>query len=88
MQSAHNIERKGAFSIFPDSGKTQKALDSPSGVDTTSGTIHDPAIRATATMTLALPKVGLFADGVERQTGDLYLADISVASAVWVTSRM
>jgi len=27
MQSAHNIERKGAFSIFPDSGKMQKALE-------------------------------------------------------------
>jgi len=26
MQSAYNIERKGAYSIFPDSGKTQKAL--------------------------------------------------------------
>ena len=35
------------------------SLDTPSGVDTTSGTIFHPAIRATATMTLALPKCGL-----------------------------
>jgi len=54
------------------------SLDAPSGVDTTTGTVFDPAIRATATMTLALPKEGLRAPGVESHVGDLYLADISV----------
>jgi NAD(P)H-hydrate epimerase len=54
------------------------ALDAPSGVDTTTGTLFDPAIRATATMTLALPKAGLRAAGVEQWVGELYLADISV----------
>ena len=54
------------------------ALDTPSGVDTTTGTVYKPAIRATATMTLALPKEGLRAQGVEPCVGELYLADISV----------
>lgn len=54
------------------------ALDAPSGVDTTTGAVFEPAIRATATMTLALPKVGLRAPGVAAQVGELYLADISV----------
>jgi NAD(P)H-hydrate epimerase len=54
------------------------SLDAPSGVDTTAGTVFDPAIRATATMTLALPKEGLRASGVETHVGELYLADISV----------
>lgn len=54
------------------------ALDAPSGVDTTTGTVFDPAISATATMTLALPKEGLRAPGVSQQVGELYLADISV----------
>jgi NAD(P)H-hydrate epimerase len=54
------------------------SLDAPSGVDTTTGTVYDPAIRATATMTLALPKEGLRTPGVEAQIGELYLADISV----------
>lgn len=54
------------------------ALDAPSGVDTTTGTVFEPAIRATATMTLAMPKEGLRAPGVEAQVGELYLADISV----------
>ena len=54
------------------------ALDAPSGVDTTSGTVFDPAVRAAATLTLALPKEGLRAPGVAAQVGELYLADISV----------
>lgn len=59
------------------------ALDAPSGVDTTSGTVFEPAIRATATMTLALPKQGLYAPGVDDQVGELYLADISVPPALY-----
>ena len=60
------------------SGAPILALDAPSGVDTTTGTAFDPAIRATVTMTLALPKEGLRAPGVDEHVGELYLADISV----------
>jgi NAD(P)H-hydrate epimerase len=59
------------------------ALDAPSGVDTTTGTVFDPAIRATATMTLALPKEGLHAPGAQTQVGELYLADISVPPSLY-----
>jgi len=59
------------------------ALDTPSGIDTTTGTIFDPAIKATATMTLALPKAGLRAPGVEALVGELYLADISVPPSLY-----
>lgn len=54
------------------------ALDAPSGLDTTSGSAGDPCIRATATLTLALPKVGLLSPAARPVVGDLYLADISV----------
>ena len=54
------------------------ALDAPSGIDTATGQIFDPAIKATATLTLALPKKGFFQDGMSRQIGELYLGDISV----------
>jgi len=54
------------------------ALDVPSGVDASTGTVHEPAIQATATLTLALPKFGLRASGVDARVGELYLADISV----------
>ena len=64
------------------------ALDAPSGVDTTTGTVYDPAIRATATMTLALPKEGLRAAGVRQYVGELYLADISVPPALYAGSGL
>ena len=54
------------------------ALDAPSGIDTATGQLFAPAIKATATMTLALPKAGLLHTTVEKQVGELYLADISV----------
>lgn len=56
------------------------ALDNPSGLDVTTGRAGTPCIRATATLTLALPKTGL-AGASER--GELFLADISVPPAVY-----
>ena len=52
------------------------ALDVPSGVDSTTGAAHEPAVQATATLTLALPKTGL--RDARRLVGELYLADIGV----------
>ncbi len=59
------------------------SLDAPSGLDTTTGTVFEPAIRATATMTLALPKEGLRAEPAEQVVGELYLADISVPPGLY-----
>ena len=59
-------------------GKPALALDAPSGLDMTSGTAGSPTVRADATMTLALPKVGLMHESARQFAGSLYLADISV----------
>lgn len=59
------------------------ALDVPTGMDATSGETTSPAIKATATLTLALPKRGLTAAGAEEFTGQLYLADIGVPAEVY-----
>lgn len=59
------------------------ALDVPSGVDTGTGTVHDPATRADATMTLALPKRGLQSGAARKCVGELYLADISVPPGLY-----
>jgi NAD(P)H-hydrate epimerase len=59
------------------------SLDVPSGLDSTDGKIHNPCIRATATMTLALPKTGLLVNGVRGVTGTLFLADISVPDVLY-----
>ncbi|MEX2586710.1 MAG: NAD(P)H-hydrate epimerase [Actinomycetota bacterium] len=52
------------------------ALDVPSGLDASSGSVGSPCVRATATMTLALPKAGLLT--AKDHVGRLFLADISV----------
>jgi NAD(P)H-hydrate epimerase len=57
------------------------SLDLPSGLDPTTGRFGDRCVRATATMTLGLPKIGL-QKGAEV-VGDLYLADISVPLEVY-----
>jgi NAD(P)H-hydrate epimerase len=56
------------------------ALDIPSGLDATTGRVGTPCIRAAATLTLALPKVGLAS---AFEVGELYLADISVPPLVF-----
>lgn len=54
------------------------ALDLPSGLDPDSGAPHDPTIRATRTLALALPKAGELRPEAADYVGELWLADISV----------
>jgi len=57
------------------------SLDAPSGLDTATGKVFDPVIKAAATLTLALPKRGLRSQS--KQVGEIYLADISVPPALY-----
>ena len=59
------------------------SLDTPSGIDTTSGRVYSPAVRATTTLTLALPKEGLRAPDTVEYVGELYLADISIPPGLY-----
>lgn len=59
------------------------SLDLPSGLDATTGRISRTCIRATATLTLALPKAGLWKQGAHDVTGELYLGDIAIPDAVY-----
>jgi len=60
------------------SGTPILALDSPSGLNMTTGLPGRPCISAAATMTLALPKTGLLEIAAQPVVGDLYLADIGI----------
>ena len=60
------------------------SLDVPSGLDADTGAAHDPAVRATATLTLALPKTGLRPPEARAFTGEGFLADISVPPELYV----
>ena len=59
------------------------ALDVPSGVSTTTGAASGSAIRAKATLTLAMPKAGLCAESAKPYIGELYLADIGVPPGLY-----
>jgi len=58
------------------------ALDLPSGLNANTGVALDPTIRATATMTLALPKIGL-QKAQKEVVGEIYLADIGVPPGLY-----
>jgi NAD(P)H-hydrate epimerase len=66
-----------------ESGRPIISLDATSGLDTGSGQVFDPCICARATLTLALPKTGLYAAGASRVIGELFLADISVPPQIY-----
>ena len=59
------------------------ALDTPSGLDLTTGKLYDPIIEADATLTLAMPKKGLFDSEAQKVIGELYLGDISVPKELY-----
>jgi NAD(P)H-hydrate epimerase len=56
------------------------SLDLPSGLDATTGRPSSPCVSADATMTIALPKIGLRNAG---EVGALYVADISVPASLY-----
>jgi NAD(P)H-hydrate epimerase len=64
-------------------GSRVLSLDVPSGLELASGRLHEPAVHAEATLTLALPKEGLRSPGVAEAVGALYLADISVPPSAY-----
>lgn len=74
--------------IINASKKPILSLDIPSGLDATQGIPQHPCTRATATLTLALPKTGLLKQTAQPYVGDLYLADISVPAELYKTMSL
>jgi NAD(P)H-hydrate epimerase len=59
------------------------SLDVPTGLELERGIVGEPAVRAAATLTLALPKETLRAGAARPLVGELYLADISIPATVY-----
>lgn len=59
------------------------SLDVPSGFDGATGTVRSPCIIADATLTLALPKLGMMHGKHEKHIGRLLCADISCPQFVF-----
>jgi len=64
------------------------SLDTPSGLGLSTGKVHNPTVKANATLTLALPKKGLFKKKASEVTGELYLGDISVPSELYAEKSL
>ena len=65
------------------SGVPILAVDLPSGLDPDSGAALGLAVRAAATVTLALPKAGLLATSARGLVGELLLADIGIPAVAF-----
>jgi len=64
------------------------SLDVPSGLDSTTGEVSDPVVHATATLTLAMPKIGLRGTLARSVVGELYLGDIGVPAALYAAPTL
>lgn len=63
-------------------GRPVVALDIPSGVEADTGAVHGAAVRATVTVTFALPKLGCLLQPGAELAGDLTVAPISLPLAL------
>jgi NAD(P)H-hydrate epimerase len=82
--SQHGSPRGGAAALIAAAaGARVISLDVPSGLALEDGSVADSAIRAEATLTLALPKAALRDEVARAVVGELYLADIAIPPAVF-----
>lgn len=64
------------------------AVDIPSGVEADTGKVSGEAVKAAATITFALPKIGLVLEPGKNYAGQLKIADISIPSALLQEKRL
>lgn len=58
------------------------AVDVPTGVNATTGEVSSPAIKATTTLALDLPKKGTLEPQARSFVGELFLADLGIPARV------
>jgi NAD(P)H-hydrate epimerase len=59
------------------------APEVPAGVDMDTGQVRRPCMRASATLALGLPKVGIMKDSARAMVGEVFLGDIGVPPALY-----
>jgi len=65
-----------AIDAMNTSGRAVLAIDIPSGVQGDTGAVEGPAVRATATVTMGLPKTGLVLPPGAEYTGQVWVASV------------
>lgn len=76
-------EGETAAVIAAAAGRRVLALDVPSGLELSTGKLHEPHVHAEATLTLAAPKRALRSPDGLRATGELFLGDISIPAVAY-----
>jgi NAD(P)H-hydrate epimerase len=71
------------ISAINAAGTRVVAVDIPSGLDTDTGRAYEPAVRATVTVTLGLPKPGLLTGEGPAHAGEVWVADIGVPNEAY-----
>lgn len=67
-----------AIELATLSRKPIVSIDIPSGVDATTGHVSLPSIRADLTLTLGLPKIGLWLEPGREHAGEIQVLDIGI----------
>jgi NAD(P)H-hydrate epimerase len=83
IDDAPRGEAERLIGFIVRAGRPVVSLDLPSGVDPDTGEAAGIVITATATLTLALPKPGLFRGEGSRRAGRVYLGDIGLPEALY-----
>ncbi|MBI5167509.1 MAG: NAD(P)H-hydrate dehydratase [candidate division NC10 bacterium] len=77
-----------AINMINALGKPVVAVDIPSGLSADSGQVSGPCVRATLTVTLALPKRSLFLYPASRYAGEVRVVDIGIPRPLLSDSRL
>lgn len=77
---------KGWVNEINIAGREVIAVDIPTGVDPSSGGVPGPAVTATATVTMAAPKVGLLLYPAASYVGELWVANIGIPPSILAES--
>ena len=64
------------------------SLDTPTGMDVTTGEIYEPTIKANKTLTLGTIKTGFFQESSIPFHGDVYIGDISIPPQIYQQLNM
>jgi NAD(P)H-hydrate epimerase len=83
IHDAPSGEEERLIDFIVGSSRRVVSLDVPSGVDPDTGTVAGTAVAASATLTLALPKPGLFTGEGPERAGRIYLGDIGIPEALY-----
>lgn len=76
------------ITMINDSGIPVLALETPTGLDLSTGKPSETTVKAEATMALALPKFGHFRQKAAKYIGELFLSDMSVPLEVYKTLKL